>query len=59
MDASFIISIDNHCIDNKPKTKTSLKQRCAEIGAISLEQFEEEFWQAFEDGYRKHRNKNL
>ena len=36
------------------KPKKSLKERCKEMGAIPLKQFEKEFWDAFEAGYRKH-----
>lgn len=36
------------------RPKKSLKQRCKEMGAIPLSQFEKEFWDAFNEGYRKH-----
>lgn len=35
------------------KPKKSLKERCEEMGAIPLSQFEKEFWEAFYEGYRK------
>lgn len=39
------------------KPQKSLKERCEEIGAIPLEQFEKEFWEAFYEGYRKRRKR--
>lgn len=32
------------------KPQKSLKERCKEMGAIPLKQFEKEFWDAFEAG---------
>lgn len=36
------------------KPNKSLKERCKELGAIPLSQFEKEFWEAFNRGYKKH-----
>lgn len=34
--------------------KKYLKEKCKEMGAISLSQFEKEFWDAFNEVYRKY-----
>ena len=36
------------------KPKRTFDQACRECNAIPLKQFEKEFWNAFEAGYRKH-----
>ena len=36
------------------KPKRTFDQACRECNAIPLKQFEKEFWDAFEAGYRKH-----
>lgn len=59
------ISMDKKQQDYNSKKRTethkpqkSLKERCEEIGAIPLEQFEKEFWESFYEGYRKEGKKN-
>ena len=49
-----IVTVDCQASKQVRNPMKPLKERCKEMGAIPLSQFEKEFWDAFNKGYRKH-----
>ena len=49
-----IVTVDCQASKQVRNPMKPLKERCKEMGAIPLSQFEKEFWDAFNEGYRKH-----
>lgn len=49
-------SYDCNCqeMNEARKPKRTFEQACRECNAVPLEEFEKEFWEAFEEEYRKH-----
>ena len=47
-----IVTVDCQASKQVRMPMKPLKERCEEMGAIPLTQFEKEFWDAFNEGYR-------